>query len=263
MDSENSSQHTHLVRVRERAQKCVHTPRLGIITCAPNFETRKYLALKEKKAREVGIETTIIDIPGDASTEDVLTALTDLCVRTDGLVVQLPLPQHIDRDTVLGAIPATHALNTKTTAVLSPVVAAIREILAIEHIDPKEKQVTIIGSGHLVGLPAYHWFVKAGAHVSVVTRDTHDIPYYTRYADIIVSGAGVPKLITPTMVREGVVILDAGTSEDDGILSGDVDPEVAQKASLFTPVPGGIGPMTIALLLENVVELAEQKDSVV
>ena len=95
--------------------------------------------------------------------------------------------------------------------------------------------------------------------MSVVTKDTIDITHYTKNADIIVCGAGVPNLITEEMVKEGVIVLDAGTSEEGGILKGDVDPLVALKASLFTPVPGGIGPITIAVLLRNVVVLAEKR----
>jgi methylenetetrahydrofolate dehydrogenase (NADP+)/methenyltetrahydrofolate cyclohydrolase len=95
--------------------------------------------------------------------------------------------------------------------------------------------------------------------VSVVTKDTIDIPYYTKNADIIVAGAGVPGHLTPDMVKEGVVILDAGTSEDGGMLKGDAHPDCAQKAALITPVPGGIGPITIAVLLRNVTELVEQQ----
>ena len=123
--------------------------------------------------------------------------------------------------------------------------------------------VTIIGSGRLVGLPSYRWFLERGAHVSVVTKDTEDISYHTKNADIVVCGAGVSGLLTPDMIREGAVVLDAGTSEEGGELRGDADPRCGEKASLFTPVPGGIGPITIAILLQNVVDCALKKDPVV
>lgn len=249
-----------------------HTPRLGIVTCAPNFETQKYLELKQKKARDVGIETEIITLSAEARTEDIINAITSLVSHTDGVVVQLPLPAgrqdfpDVDIDRVIYAVPHSHdvdALNPKTTRVYSPVVGAIQKILDVHVVNPKEKFVTIIGSGRLVGLPAAAWFQSVGAYVSVVNRDTTGITQYTKNADIIVCGAGVPNLITNDMVKEGVIVLDAGTSEEGGILKGDADPRIAEKASLFTPVPGGIGPLTIAVLLRNVVELALSKKPVV
>lgn len=245
----------------ERVVACSVSPRLGIITCAPNFETQKYLELKQKKARETGIETEIVTLCVDVSTGDVITAISALVTRTDGIVVQLPLPPSVDLETVIAHIPPSHdvdALNPKTTDVYSPVVGAIQEILKTHMVDPKEKFVTIIGSGRLVGIPASAWFQSQGAYVSVVTKDTIDIAHYTKNADIIVCGAGVPNLLTPDMVKEGAVVLDAGTSEEGGVLRGDADPTVAGKVSLFTPVPGGIGPITIAVLLRNVVELAKK-----
>ncbi len=245
--------------IREEIQSSGRTPCLGILTCVPNFETEKYLALKQKKAEAVGITTIVERLAGTATTEEVLRAVDSLVEKCDGIVVQLPLPSHIDTDIVLSHIPSTHdvdALNSMTEEVLSPVVGAIAEILKVHDVPIFERHVTIIGSGKLVGLPASRWFMEHGAAVSVVTKDTVDISYYTKNADIIVSGAGVPNLIQPNMVKEGVVILDAGTSEEGGMLKGDAHPECEAVAALFTPVPGGIGPITIAVLLRNVVRLS-------
>lgn len=256
--------------IANRIYKIVHelvvargvSPRLGIITCVPNFETQKYLELKKRKAAEAGIVTEVVVLGETVNTDVVLTALDELVLRTDGIVVQLPLPPSVDLETIMQHIPASHdadVLNPNTTAVYSPVVGAIQEIFRTYSIGPHGKYVTIIGSGRLVGIPASQWFQSQGAYVSVVTKDTMDIAHYTKNADIIVCGAGVPNLLTTDMVKEGVIVLDAGTSEEGGILKGDVDPLVALKASLFTPVPGGIGPITIAVLLRNVVELAEKR----
>jgi methylenetetrahydrofolate dehydrogenase (NADP+) / methenyltetrahydrofolate cyclohydrolase len=243
--------------IRTEIQKTGRTPRLGILTCAPTFETEKYLAIKQKKASEVGVNTTVILLEASATEEVLLLALAQLVADSDGVVVQLPLPPHIDTQKVLASVPPSHdvdALNPETTEVLSPVVGAIAEIIKTYEVPVFEKHVVVIGSGRLVGLPATKWFGEHGASVSVVTKETIDIPFYTKNADIIVSGAGVPGHLIPDMVKDGVVILDAGTSEDGGMLKGDADPTCAEKASLFTPVPGGIGPITIAVLLRNVVE---------
>ncbi len=241
---------------RERA------PRLAIITCAPNFETQKYLALKEKKATQAGIETDVITLSNESATEDFLATINACTKTADGIIVQLPLPPHVATASILAAVPITHdvdALNPNTTQVLSPVVGAIAEILRQNRIESKEKYVTIIGAGRLVGVPALRWFESEGAYVSVVTKETIDIVSHTKNADIIVCGAGVPGLLTPDMIKDGVVILDAGTSEEGGMLRGDATSECAEKASLFTPVPGGIGPVTIAVLLKNLIVLARNE----
>ncbi len=157
---------------------------------------------------------------------------------------------------MLKAVPPSHdidVLNPLTTTVLSPVVGAIKEILKLHEVPVFEKHVVVVGSGKLVGRPVAAWFMEQGSSVSIVTRDTSDIVFYTKNADIIVLGAGSPRMLTPDMIKEGVVILDAGTSEDGGVLAGDADPACAEKASLFTPVPGGVGPITVAVLLRNVV----------
>lgn len=252
--------------IEERVRVLGRTPVLAIITCAPNFETQKYLALKEKKAHLCGIETKVIQMSESSTTDEVLKSISESIAISDGIIVQLPLPPHMQVEEILASIPESHdvdMLNTERGSLLSPVVGACSQILAEQHIAIVDKFVTIIGSGRLVGLPAYRWFIEQGAHVSVVTKDTDEIAHYTRNADIIVCGAGVPGLITPDMIKEGVIILDAGTSEDGGELRGDALPTCALKSSLFTPVPGGIGPITIAILLKNVVDCAYQNDSMV
>ncbi len=253
-------------KTRKRVELLGRAPILTIITCAPNFETQKYLALKERRASAVGIDTKILKLDESRTTEDFVTMVKEAVRVSDGIIVQLPLPPHVDTVAVVQSIPSSHdadALNPHTQRTLSPVVGSINEILLSHEVESAGKYVTIIGSGRLVGLPASQWFQTQGAYVSVVTRDTTDIAHYTKNADIIVCGAGVPKLLTPDMVKGGVVVLDAGTSEEGGVLMGDATREVAEKAALFTPVPGGIGPITIAVLLRNVVELAEAKMTVV
>jgi methylenetetrahydrofolate dehydrogenase (NADP+)/methenyltetrahydrofolate cyclohydrolase len=240
---------------RERVLKSGRTPTLVIITCAPNFETQKYLVLKEKKAAYVGIKTVVLELPSTATTADITAQIEAQVPVAEGIIVQLPLPPQVDTEAVLRAVPVSHdvdGLNPETRGILSPVVGACKAILDHHHSTVQDRHVVIIGAGRLVGIPAYRWFQEMGSAVSLVTKDTVDIAYYTKPADIIVCGAGVPGLLTPEMVKEGVIILDAGTSEDGGVLKGDADPCCAEKAALFTPVPGGIGPITIAVLLQNV-----------
>jgi len=252
--------------LRTRVKECKKKPKAVVITCAPNFETQKYLNLKKKKAEEVGVELEIVEETESSTTDDFITRIQDSAKTADSIIVQLPLPPSIDRDSVFEAIPPDYdadALNPNTKHVLAPVVGAIQQILSYHEILPTKKYVTIIGNGKLVGLPAYKWFVEEGAYVTLVTKDVVDITEHTKSADIVVCGAGVAGLLIPSMVKEGVIILDAGTSEDGGELRGDASPLCAEKASLFTPVPGGIGPITIAMLLSNVVDCHCKRSDVV
>ncbi len=247
--------------VENRVTHTSHTPHLTVFTCAPNFATQKYLALKKKKATQVGIGISIIELPDTLTTEEVIQSVQYACMQTDGIIVQLPLPVHIDTDAVLSAIPnkydvdGMHYDGTSDTF-MSPVVGAIAEIAQRHDIHFDEKKVVVVGHGKLVGAPAALWTEVQGSRVTVLTADSTGEESATAIAaaDILILGTGVPALIMPDMIKEGVVIFDAGASEDGGELAGDAHPDCAQKASLFTPVPKGIGPITIAVLLRNVVD---------
>lgn len=236
-------------------------PTLAIITCDPTFETKKYLALKERKAVAAGVRVVVEELPADATTDAVVAAVAAACVSAPAVVVQLPLPAHIDREKVLSAVPATHDpdgfhYGAEEGACQSPVVVAIDEIARVYGVSFTDKAVVVVGAGRLVGKPAAHYAKTMGGKVTVVTKETSDLAAVLTTADIIITGAGQPGLVTPAMVKEGVVVFDAGTSEDGGVLRGDVAAAVANKASVFTPVPGGIGPVTVAALLRNTVALA-------
>lgn len=237
-------------------------PRLTIFSVAPERETKIYLRLKEKKAQEIGVSVDSLLFDSRISTADLVASIKEKSDETDGLLVQLPLPPSLDTNRVLEAIPTdcdVDALNSKTTRYLSPVVSAMRVILMKYGISVSGTSVAILGEGRLVGRPARTWFEKMGASVSVFTKESGLEEDVLQQADIIVAGAGVPGLITEDLVKEGAVVFDAATTESNGVLYGDVDPSVARKASLFTPVPGGIGPITIATLLENVARASLMK----
>ena len=240
------------------------TPHLTVFTCAPNFETQKFLALKRKKAQLVGIGVNVIEFPEDISTEDVIQSVLHAAIQTDGIIVQLPFPEHIDIDAVLANIPANldvDVMNYDGTDVeiLPPVVGAVRAIAEQFDILFAATKVVIVGEGRLVGKPAALWARKMGAQVEVVTKETSDAAEKIKSANIIISGAGQPGLLTPEGIADNVLIFDAGTSEDGGELVGDAHPSCTDKAALFTPVPGGIGPITIAILLKNLVSLAQNR----
>ncbi len=235
-----------------------HIPHLTVFTCAPNLATKKYLALKKKKATEVGIGISIIEFPDSLTTPEMMQSVRHACMQTDGIIVQLPLPTHIDTDKVLSAIPkkydvdGMHYDGTESTF-MSPVVGAVAEIAQRYDVLFRKKNVVVVGNGRLVGAPCALWAQKQGAYVQVLDKESKNSKKIIASADILILGAGSPALVTPDMIKDGVSIFDAGASEDGGEIIGDAHPDCATKASLFTPVPKGIGPITVAILLRNVV----------
>ena len=239
-------------------------PKLCAVTCAPNFETKSYLELKKRRAKEAGIALNVIELPEDAQTEDVIACIERIAPETDGIVVQLPLPAHVDKEAVLAAVPAQQdpdgfSYGVHEAACLSPVAAAIDEISATYDVAWDGTSVVILGHGRLVGKPAAVYAAGRGREVTVLTEESADIAKRIADADILITGVGKPQLVTADMLKPGVVVFDAGTSEDGGELVGDVAPAAAEVASLITPVPGGIGPITVACLLRNLVYLVRQE----
>ncbi len=240
------------------------TPKLSIITYSPNFVTEKYLHLKCDKASWLGIETEIIKLKSDASTLSVIEIIKKISPNTNGIIVQLPLLLGVDLDKVLKSIPIhldpdafSYVSSPASAPCLPPVVGAIEEISKFYNINFCHKEVVILGQGRLVGKPAAVFTENLGAQVKIVTEHEGSLSDLSS-ADLIISGIGKPGFIKPEQVKEGVVIFDAGTSETNGVLSGDVKKTVADKASFFTPVPGGIGPITISYLFRNLVLLFSQ-----
>jgi methylenetetrahydrofolate dehydrogenase (NADP+)/methenyltetrahydrofolate cyclohydrolase len=255
--------------VADRIQASGHTYTLSIIAVAPTNATRSYMAIKQRTAAAVGVSLYEQTLPADVSEDEVVEAVQAAADSSDGIVVQLPLPEHMDMHRVLDAIPHTHDVDVLSTAareqfaagtypVLPPVVAAMAEVLARYHVALVNTRAVIVGSGYLVGAPAATWFSSQGASVSVIDRDVHEHTDVTTGADILVTGVGKAGIITSDMVSEGVMVLDGGASDAAGSSAptGDVDPAVAEHSTLFTPVPGGIGPIAVACLFRNLVMLS-------
>lgn len=254
-------------RTREAVRALGRTPTLHIVMCEPTFAARRFVELKRMRAQQLGVELVLSELPEGSGTADAARAVARVAAEGDGVVIQLPFPAHIDIETVLAALPETHdvdAIGAEAAArlvrgdavVMPPVVGAIAEILKRHPHSIAEKRALVVGRGRLVGAPAVRWFMQQGAHVEVVDKDTANIADAARRADIIVLGAGSPGCLTADMVRDGVLIFDAGSSEDQGRLVGDAASDVAAKAALLTPVPGGIGPITISMLFANLLTLA-------
>ncbi len=235
--------------------------RLNVVLVGDNIVSEKYVARKKKVGEEIGVEVIVHEYPADISEINLVEEIEKLNnkERVNGIIVQLPLPPQIDEQKILNLVSSdkdVDALNSEAK-VLSPTVGAIREILNRNLVSIKGKKVVVMGKGKLVGWPVAIWLTQEGATVSVIDSKTPDADStrLLQSADIIVSGVGKPGLITPDKIREGVVLIDAATSEQNGSLKGDADPACAPKCSLFTPVPGGVGPLTVVMLFKNLLEL--------
>lgn len=236
-------------------------PKLGFIRSGDDLVAKKFVEMKSSMARMLGVEVVEFLLSKDADTHMVLEAVSEVAVKVDGMLVQMPLGSHIDIDQVLAAVPIekdVDAMGERSgQRVLTPVIGACAEIMRQEDISLKGKKAVVVGLGKLVGFPAVPWLTSCGAEVEVITRAETDPGRITAQADIIILGAGSPGMLRPNMIKEGVIILDAGTSESKGTLKGDADPTCAAIASIFTPVPGGIGPIAIAMIFKNLLTLVQ------
>lgn len=232
--------------------------KLAIVQVGDDPVSKKFIERKVKFAEEIGVKTKVYNLPADITTNKLRKKMAEICKISEGVIIQLPLPAHINTQYILNSIPQKKdmdVLSENRSKCLTPVVGAIKKILDKNNIDIAGKNVAVIGAGILVGKPAMIWFINQGATVFALRRSTQNISKYTKEADIIVTGVGKPGIIKSDMVKEGVIIIDAGTAFEKGKLAGDVDSAVAQKASIFTPVPGGVGPLTVAMVFKNLLEL--------
>ena len=260
-----------LSHTKARAATLGRVPRVVAFVTSETPATKSYLLIKEKRAVDAGCTLETIRFPESVSTAELRAAVGSS--DADAIIVQLPLPENIDTKEVCDSISVEKDADVLSAAarflfesgdlrnphLIPPVVGAVREVLVRNSIDLKGKKAVVIGRGFLVGAPVASWLKQQGAEVVIANRSTENLLELLRSADIIVSGAGVPHLLKPDMVKEGVVLIDAGTSESNGEVVGDADPACAEKCSLFTPVPGGIGPLAVACLFENAVTLAERR----
>ena len=245
-------------------------PKLVIISYNANKASSQYISLKTEKAAEVGIECSKLDWSSQ-DLDSCKLAMQKLASdgSVDGIIVQLPVTGLDNFQDVLNLIPASKDVDGLSEAslislkenkqVLIPATPkAILEIIEKENIELNNKNILIIGQGKLVGLPLGIILKNKRLNITTADASTNSLSDLTTDADIIISATGSPKLLTGDMVKDGVIVLDAGAAESDGRTVGDVDYEsVEPKCSLISKVPGGIGPVTVACLLQNVVEASK------
>ncbi|MBT2162340.1 bifunctional methylenetetrahydrofolate dehydrogenase/methenyltetrahydrofolate cyclohydrolase FolD [Zobellia laminariae] len=271
-----------VANMKERGEK---VPHLAAVLVGNDGASLTYVGSKVRSCKKIGFESTLIHLPSETTEEELLKKVHELNADADidGYIVQLPLPKHIDEEKVLMAVdpdkdvdgfhPANFgkmALDMETFISATPF--GIMELLKRYKVDTQGKHAVVIGRSHIVGRPISILLSQKGeaanCTVTLAHSRTKNIKELTLQADIIVSALGVPEFLKADMVKEGAVIIDVGitrvsdeTKAKGYYITGDVDFEsVSKKASFITPVPGGVGPMTIAMLLKNTL-LARERNS--
>ncbi len=251
---------------------------LALVYASNNEAVHKFMSIKANFADLLGISVNMYNISKYKSLEDMISLLKSL--NETGIVVQLPLESVFSNDTLLDEIPFGKDVDVLSSkryrefkdasiqgilsgkVITPPVAGAVLEILNYYNIALKNKRVLVMGEGRLVGEPTKEILLKTGAIVESVNKDTdkQEILDKTMNADIVVTGMGQTQMLKPDMIKDGVVLIDAGASTRNagGALCGDVDLSCKSKADLFAKVPGGVGPVTVAKLFENLVLLTQQ-----
>jgi methylenetetrahydrofolate dehydrogenase (NADP+)/methenyltetrahydrofolate cyclohydrolase len=249
------------------------TPGLAVIIVGENPASLVYVRNKHRACVEAGMNSIEVKLPEETSEEQLLSKIAELNADSDvhGILVQLPLPKHINEATVLNSISpkkdvdAFHPVNVGKIMIgsynlLPCTPAGVMDLLDYYKVDLSGKRAVVIGRSNIVGKPMALLLLERNATVTVCHSRTKDISAYTRDADVIVVAVGKANFLKADMVKEGAVVVDVGINRlDNGKLCGDVDFEsVKDVASLITPVPGGVGPMTITTLLKNTLSAAKE-----
>lgn len=227
--------------------------------------SKQFIRIKTRIAEKFGMHVDCIQNNETIDTDTACRQVTDICNRGyDGVIVQLPLPAGLDTVRIVNTVPMHQdidVLNTETYEVFKnadtlrvpPVAGAVWEIIKTLNMSLEHKNIVLIGYGNLVGKPVSDLLVREGVIHTIITKETDNALRETqlKQADIVISGVGVPHMITPDMIQPGCVLIDAGTSESSGVLVGDIHPDCIHVASHITPVPGGVGPVTVACVYKN------------
>ena len=262
-----------LESLKSRVASLPFQPLFCDVLVGDNDVAAQYVRMKERTAEALGLKVVHGMFPGDITTEGLIKELKRLGALRNmaGLIVQLPLPAHIDSRKVLDAIPS--AVDVDATGQVSsdlfyankpnflfPTAAASVTLVDSVVPDLTGKKIVVVGRGMLVGRPVAHLLKSRGLDVETIDRDTPNPEEIMKTADVIISGVGKAKLVNGSNIKPGVVIVDAGTSEANGVIVGDVDRETVEPiAGALSPVPGGVGPVTVSMLMQNVVVSAERQ----
>jgi methylenetetrahydrofolate dehydrogenase (NADP+)/methenyltetrahydrofolate cyclohydrolase len=259
----NDIAQTILSKLRAEVKRLSFTPLFVDVLVGDDPVAASYVKIKAKRAEEIGLKFVLVQMPGTTTTEDLLNKIKK--IQQDpflsGLIIQLPLPAAIDKATALNAIDPrvdVDCLGDGFPKMPPPTAGAVEAVLDSLKLDLQVLKILVIGQGELVGRPVTALLKSRGYDVTIADQSTNNLKDLSSTADVIISGTGHPKLITASMVKPGVILIDCGTSESAGSIVGDVDSEsVASIAKFIATVPGGVGPVTVAKLLQNVVKVAQ------
>ena len=261
--------------VKTRQEEGLHTPCLVVVLVGDDPASAVYVRNKKLACQKSGIESRSYELPSETTQDNLLKLVDELNgdPAVDGILVQLPLPAHIDSQAVLERIEphkdvdGFHPYNVGRLVVKMPLMRpctpkGVMTLLEAYGIDPKGKKAVVVGASNIVGRPQALELLLSRATVTICHSATQNLADEVAAADILVVGVGIPNFVKGEWVKPGAVVIDVGINRlDDGSLCGDVEFDVAkERASMITPVPGGVGPMTIATLLENTVHAASLHD---
>lgn len=256
------------LEVLELTEKYKRAPKLIVVLVGNNPASLSYVKSKEKACKRVGIDGETLHLDESITESELINLVHKLNKddSVDAMIIQLPLPSHIDPDTVLNEVDSSKdvdglsllnagKLMNRQKGFLPATPKGIMILLDYFNIDIPGKEAVVIGRSNLVGCPTGKLLINAGATVTICHRHTKDLKKHTLQADILIVATGVVHLVKADMIKPGAIVIDVGITRVGDKLVGDVDYEnVKEAASLITPVPGGVGPMTIFALMENVVE---------
>lgn len=254
--------------VKDLIKKENITPKLAVIQVGDNKASEVYIKNKRKACEDVGISFEYIKFNETISEDLVISEIKRLNndISVNAILVQLPLPNGFDEGKIINNIDPVKDVDGLTYQNVGNLVLendclvpctplGVMELLKAYNVDLTSKNVCLVGRSNLVGKPLIQLLLKQNATLSICHSKSLDIKNYTKMADVLIVAAGHPNLITKDMVKDGVIVIDVGINKEGNILCGDVCfDEVSKKASLITPVPGGVGPMTVSCLLKNVVK---------
>ncbi len=257
----------------KKAASMAEKPHLAIVLAGDDPASEIYVRKKMEKAASVGVKASLKKLGGDVSESDLVGLVGELNRDrgVDGFIVQSPLPKHINYSNIVEAIDPAKDVDGWTSTNMGRMFLGISNpfmpatpmgiIRLLEHygVGFRGMDATVIGRGNVVGKPLSFMLLERDATVTVCHSKTKDLAAHTRDADIVVAAAGAPRILKAEMVKEGAYVVDVGTTRVDGKIVGDVDFESVSKKAHCTPVPGGVGPMTVAMLISNVVEAAARR----
>ncbi len=258
---------------RKKVASMGRKPHLAIVLAGDDPASEVYVRKKMEKAAAIGVRATLRKLGADVKEGEIIATVRELNLDRDidGFIVQSPIPKHINYSNVVEAIDPGKDVDGWTSAnmgrmflgIADPFMPAtpigIIRLLEYYGVELKGKDATVVGRGNVVGKPLSFMLLERDATVTICHSKTGDLARHTKGADIVIAAAGSPKILKADMVKEGAYVVDVGTTRVEGKIVGDVDYENVSKKAHCTPVPGGVGPMTVAMLIRNVVEAAARR----